>query len=328
MDTGADSGLAPERVAPPARVEPRAARASTPSTSTSPTSPIPDADRRRRSARSTELAAAGKVAAWGRATSARTSSARRSRAADPSCVQNSFSLLDRGDEGDVIPLCAARRHRVPGFGPLAGGWLTGKYRARRAAAGGLADDACGPSRTRALDSEDVYRSLDALAATAAERGVSTAGLALAWLLAHPRRDLDRRRAADAGAPRAGARGARARSHPGRARRSRLVLLMTPLLVLAEEDVVELLDMEGCIAAMERSARGARARRGDDAAPADGRAPGENHLLGMMPVYRGGERPMYSLKTVAVMPDNPAARARCAPGHGHALRRRHRADAAR
>src|SRR5262249_48417690 len=36
-----------------------------------------------------------------------------------------------------------------------------------------------------------------------------------------------------------------------------------------------------------------------------RAPGENHLLGMMPAYRGGERPLYSLKTVAVMPDNPA-----------------------
>ena len=36
-----------------------------------------------------------------------------------------------------------------------------------------------------LDRVNVYRSLDALAATAADRGVSTAGLALAWLLAHP-----------------------------------------------------------------------------------------------------------------------------------------------
>jgi aryl-alcohol dehydrogenase-like predicted oxidoreductase len=36
-----------------------------------------------------------------------------------------------------------------------------------------------------LDSEDVYRSLDALGAAAADRGVSMAGLALAWLLAHP-----------------------------------------------------------------------------------------------------------------------------------------------
>ena len=92
-----------------------------------------------------------------------------------------------------------------------------------------------------------------------------------------------------------------------------------MLVLAEEDVVGLLDMEGCIAAMEEAltalARGeVTCRSGRWCAP-----PGETHLLGLMPVYRGGERPMYSLKTVAVMPDNPAG-ARCAPGHGHALRR--------
>jgi len=81
--------------------------------------------------------------------------------------------------------------------------------------------------------------------------------------------------------------------------------MTPLLVLSEEDVVELLDMEGCIAAMEEALTALE--RGAVTMPLRPlvRAPGENHLLGMMPVYRGGERPMYSLKTVAVMPDNPA-----------------------
>lgn len=81
--------------------------------------------------------------------------------------------------------------------------------------------------------------------------------------------------------------------------------MTPLLVLPEKDVVELLDMEGCIAAMEEAL--AALERGEVTMPLRPmvRAPGENHLLGMMPVYRGGERPMYSLKTVAVMPDNPA-----------------------
>jgi ornithine cyclodeaminase/alanine dehydrogenase-like protein (mu-crystallin family) len=81
--------------------------------------------------------------------------------------------------------------------------------------------------------------------------------------------------------------------------------MTPLLVLSEEDVVELLDMEGCIAAMEEAL--AALERGEVTFPLRPmvRAPGENHLLGMMPAYRGGERPLYSLKTVAVMPDNPA-----------------------
>lgn len=81
--------------------------------------------------------------------------------------------------------------------------------------------------------------------------------------------------------------------------------MTPLLVLSEEEVVKLLDMEGCIAAMEEAL--AALERGDVTMPLRPmvRAPGENHLLGMMPVYRGGDRPMYALKTVAVMPDNPA-----------------------
>ena len=64
-------------------------------------------------------------------------------------------------------------------------------------------------------------------------------------------------------------------------------------------------MEGCIAAMEEAL--AALARGEVTFPLRPvvRAPGENHLLGMMPAYRGGDRPLYSLKTVAVMPDNPA-----------------------
>ena len=81
--------------------------------------------------------------------------------------------------------------------------------------------------------------------------------------------------------------------------------MTPLLVLSEEDVVELLDMDGCIAAMEDALTALE--RGEVVFPLRPmlKAPGENHLLGLMPAYRGGERPLYSLKTVAVMPDNPS-----------------------
>jgi ornithine cyclodeaminase/alanine dehydrogenase-like protein (mu-crystallin family) len=81
--------------------------------------------------------------------------------------------------------------------------------------------------------------------------------------------------------------------------------VTPLLVLSEEDVLELLDMDGCIAAMEEAL--AALEGGEVTFPLRPlvRAPGENHLLGMMPAHRGGDRPLYSLKTVAVMPDNPA-----------------------
>ena len=32
----------------------------------------------------------------------------------PPLVQNAYSLLERGDEDDVLPLCAERRARLPG----------------------------------------------------------------------------------------------------------------------------------------------------------------------------------------------------------------------
>src|SRR5207247_5891620 len=41
-------------------------------------------------------------------------------------VQNSFSLLDRAAETDVLPVCAREKVGFTPFSPLAGGWLTGK----------------------------------------------------------------------------------------------------------------------------------------------------------------------------------------------------------
>jgi aryl-alcohol dehydrogenase-like predicted oxidoreductase len=43
-------------------------------------------------------------------------------------VQNEYSLLVRDSEAEVLPLCAAHGIRFQAFSPLAGGWLTGKYR--------------------------------------------------------------------------------------------------------------------------------------------------------------------------------------------------------
>ena len=45
-----------------------------------------------------------------------------------SAVQNGYSLLERGDEAEVIPLCARSGTGYLVFSPLCGGWLTGKYR--------------------------------------------------------------------------------------------------------------------------------------------------------------------------------------------------------
>ena len=100
----------------------------------------------------------------------------------PALVQNTYSLLDRRDEVDVLPLCADEGIPYVPFGPLAGGWLTGKY--RRDAAfpeGSRMTQRPGPYE-RFVD-ERVFDALEALEAEAAARGVDQATLAFAWVLA-------------------------------------------------------------------------------------------------------------------------------------------------
>ena len=103
----------------------------------------------------------------------------------PQAIQNSYSLLARQDEPELLPLCARRDVAYLAFGPLAGGWLTGKYRR----------GAPYPAGSRMTQRPEPYtefatdRTFDALArleAIAAGRGTSMAGLALAWLLADDR----------------------------------------------------------------------------------------------------------------------------------------------
>ena len=76
-----------------------------------------------------------------------------------------------------------------------------------------------------------------------------------------------------------------------------------LLVVNQHDVEELLDMEGCIGAMEDAL--ASLARGELHLPLRMvvRPSGRDDLLGVMPSHRGGQAPAYGLKTVAVFPDN-------------------------
>jgi aryl-alcohol dehydrogenase-like predicted oxidoreductase len=99
----------------------------------------------------------------------------------PSLVQNSYSLLERGDEEEVIPLCAEHGVQYQAFSPLAGGWLTGKYhRGEEPPAGSRMT--MRPEPYRHLETDRVYHGLDALGRAAADRGMSMGGLALAWAL--------------------------------------------------------------------------------------------------------------------------------------------------
>jgi aryl-alcohol dehydrogenase-like predicted oxidoreductase len=100
-------------------------------------------------------------------------------------VQNSYSLLDREPERDILPLCAERGLGFTPFSPLAGGWLTGKYRRGETPPAGSRMSQR-PEPYEHLRAAPVYDGLERLERFAAERGTTSAALALAWLLADSR----------------------------------------------------------------------------------------------------------------------------------------------
>jgi aryl-alcohol dehydrogenase-like predicted oxidoreductase len=102
-------------------------------------------------------------------------------------VQNSFSLLDREAETDVLPVCAREGVGFTPFSPLAGGWLTGKYAPAAVPPPG-SRMTLRPEPYRRFENERTFDALDRFCDAARERGVDAATLAIAWLLAHPQVD--------------------------------------------------------------------------------------------------------------------------------------------
>jgi aryl-alcohol dehydrogenase-like predicted oxidoreductase len=98
-------------------------------------------------------------------------------------VQSHYHLLERTVEGSVLPFCEARRVGFIPYYPLAGGFLTGKYR----------QDEPPPAGSRGESSEYVqgymtdanYRRIHTLQRWAEARGRGLDELAQAWLLGHP-----------------------------------------------------------------------------------------------------------------------------------------------
>jgi aryl-alcohol dehydrogenase-like predicted oxidoreductase len=99
-------------------------------------------------------------------------------------VQNEYSLLARESERDVLPLCVEHGLEFQCFSPLAGGWLTGKYRRDQPFPEG-SRMTLRPDMYEGLMRDEVFDRLEALAARAAAHGVEPAALALAWLLSNP-----------------------------------------------------------------------------------------------------------------------------------------------
>ena len=101
-------------------------------------------------------------------------------AGDPAWVQNSYSLLEREEDG-VVDVCTRAGLGYTPFGPLAGGWLTGKYRRGEPVPAG-SRMTLRPEPYRRFETDTVYDALEAFETRAAELETTPAALALAWLL--------------------------------------------------------------------------------------------------------------------------------------------------
>jgi 1-deoxyxylulose-5-phosphate synthase len=132
-----------------------------------------------------EARAAGLIAAHGVSNFDTPALEQALAAGAPVAVQNSYSLLHRDDGEQLLALCEARGIAYLAFSPLAGGWLTGKYRRDRPFPEGSRMTQR-PEPYVSLVAEPTFDALEALERIASGRGASMAGLALAWLLADPR----------------------------------------------------------------------------------------------------------------------------------------------
>jgi aryl-alcohol dehydrogenase-like predicted oxidoreductase len=103
----------------------------------------------------------------------------------PQLVQNGLSLLDRADERDLLPLAAAEGIGYMAFSPLAGGVLSDRYLDGAAPAPGSRIAVAGDRYYPGMHSPENLARVARLRDVARKNGISTAGLALAWLRAHP-----------------------------------------------------------------------------------------------------------------------------------------------
>jgi aryl-alcohol dehydrogenase-like predicted oxidoreductase len=103
------------------------------------------------------------------------------------CEQPPYSMLIRGAEADVLPVCEKYGMGVIPWSPLAGGWLSGKYRK-----GG--DSPAGSRRAQMIPSrydmsipgnQAKLEAADALGRLADEAGMTLIEMALGFVTSHP-----------------------------------------------------------------------------------------------------------------------------------------------
>jgi aryl-alcohol dehydrogenase-like predicted oxidoreductase len=140
----------------------------------------------------TDLVRAGKIRAFGSSTfppsqivEAQWVAERRGRERFV-CEQPPYSMLVRGVEAEVLPVCQRHGMGVISWGPLCGGFLSGRYRVGQPAPDSQRSqrlpqrfDPSLPGNRRKLEAAD------ALAELAGKVGISLIHLAIAFVLRHP-----------------------------------------------------------------------------------------------------------------------------------------------
>ena len=104
------------------------------------------------------------------------------------CEQPPYSILTRAIENEVLPVCQRYGMGVISYSPLAGGWLSGRYRK-----GGEPQGPMSPARRQLANRFDLslpknQRKLEAserLGQLADDAGISLIELAIAFVLRHP-----------------------------------------------------------------------------------------------------------------------------------------------
>jgi len=98
-------------------------------------------------------------------------------------IQNHYHMFEREQESEMIPFCNAHNIGILPFFPLAGGFLTGKYKRGEGAPAGSRGESSPYVQAYMTDAN--FDKLEALEAWSAARSRTLGELAHAWLLAQP-----------------------------------------------------------------------------------------------------------------------------------------------
>jgi aryl-alcohol dehydrogenase-like predicted oxidoreductase len=98
-------------------------------------------------------------------------------------IQNHYHMLERDLEREIVPFCNAHNVGILPFFPLAGGFLTGKYKRGEPAPAGSRGENSGYVQTYMTDAN--YNKIEKLTTWAEAREHTMAELTHAWLLGQP-----------------------------------------------------------------------------------------------------------------------------------------------